>query len=615
MTIAVCKADCSLEDIERMSMLIIRRCENLKPFLPAFYQVLDPARIPSAGDLGEVLSMSLLCRIRAASQALNGIYAFYHSAEPFGAESEIWQRAWLWVQFLHTFYDHLGLAKVMSQWKLCTAFLKFSRETMRVIQNVALVRGTPGFFVMAVHTWALILDDETEDRVLHLLALFQFIGYDVSPTQLEEMIVGAGGNLDGLVQLLAKHITVLAPTSTTPITIQSYVLLDGIAGMMPNILYSLSPEDTLTHPPSIVALFVRRRMVKILTVALHAVTAAKPPHKPNFAMKALNVLEVLITSAGTHALCSAIRHGMLGLIVQCGQTTLTKDLASELKRFLLVVLAPSAVLYTALIHMAASLSDLISLTSTATFKACKIYEEWCVFAYAVYRCVDVLRLFCARTVSLRACDDMACAEIGEKATFKRCSGCRTLLYCSAECQMRDWHEGGHRKTCAGYADLHRDLRQTFNAIDLRFLRFLVHHDYIEARASTHYHCARLMISEPTSSAPVAVFNYLGATPNLYMVVQRDDEANIQDDDPVWDDKVARAQRSGGLMTLHVVCVRVGPRNFGLVVPLRTNSTFLPDEAAEILGPNPDSWSDDDVEKFETEFIKLDVPQDMLEVHC
>lgn len=28
-----------------------------------------------------------------------------------------------------------------------------------------------------------------------------------------------------------------------------------------------------------------------------------------------------------------------------------------------------------------------------------------------------------------------------------CSGCHSVVYCGAECQTRDWHEGGHKLTC------------------------------------------------------------------------------------------------------------------------------------------------------------------------
>ncbi|KAJ7917435.1 hypothetical protein B0H13DRAFT_2442567 [Mycena leptocephala] len=51
---------------------------------------------------------------------------------------------------------------------------------------------------------------------------------------------------------------------------------------------------------------------------------------------------------------------------------------------------------------------------------------------------------------MKACDNLECAEIGVKDRFKRCSGCKSLYYCSPECQAFDWNTGGHRTACRLY---------------------------------------------------------------------------------------------------------------------------------------------------------------------
>jgi len=46
--------------------------------------------------------------------------------------------------------------------------------------------------------------------------------------------------------------------------------------------------------------------------------------------------------------------------------------------------------------------------------------------------------------------ESSCAWCKRAASdLKRCGNCRVTLYCSAECQKKDWKEGKHKKTCPG----------------------------------------------------------------------------------------------------------------------------------------------------------------------
>ncbi len=45
------------------------------------------------------------------------------------------------------------------------------------------------------------------------------------------------------------------------------------------------------------------------------------------------------------------------------------------------------------------------------------------------------------------CEQCATDESPDKPKFLRCGNCRTTLYCSKDCQTKDWVTGGHRERC------------------------------------------------------------------------------------------------------------------------------------------------------------------------
>ncbi|KAJ3514357.1 hypothetical protein NLJ89_g2432 [Agrocybe chaxingu] len=45
------------------------------------------------------------------------------------------------------------------------------------------------------------------------------------------------------------------------------------------------------------------------------------------------------------------------------------------------------------------------------------------------------------------CDNVKCQKVDEKNNFMRCSSCSNTMYCSRECQITAWKEGGHKLVC------------------------------------------------------------------------------------------------------------------------------------------------------------------------
>ena len=52
-----------------------------------------------------------------------------------------------------------------------------------------------------------------------------------------------------------------------------------------------------------------------------------------------------------------------------------------------------------------------------------------------------------RLVPLGACHDGKCGRLLHRSRLKRCSACKKMYYCSAECQLHHWRHGGHKEGC------------------------------------------------------------------------------------------------------------------------------------------------------------------------
>lgn len=47
----------------------------------------------------------------------------------------------------------------------------------------------------------------------------------------------------------------------------------------------------------------------------------------------------------------------------------------------------------------------------------------------------------------KVCCRRGCFQEIRDTVVKQCSGCKRAIYCSRECQAKDWKEGGHKREC------------------------------------------------------------------------------------------------------------------------------------------------------------------------
>ncbi|KAJ7302906.1 hypothetical protein DFH08DRAFT_945482 [Mycena albidolilacea] len=234
-----------------------------------------------------------------------------------------------------------------------------------------------------------------------------------------------------------------------------------------------------------------------------------------------------------------------------------------------------------------------------------MFNEWSTFAELLSFRLEIMQRFDAQNgVSQRGCDNPKCCKIGAKTEFKRCSGCKAFRYCSRECQTADWHEGAHRSACPLHRDQYRFVDERFTSRDRAFLRFLLHHDYLQARRKILFDQVPILRDNPDCPA-WTMFDYRhgGVEIGTHLIDLEGENA------PEWLDRVARTVESGGRMQLHVMLLRDGELTKFWVMPLRSNSSFVRDSVVR-LGASVVDGTDGLVGAFES----LEIPEDVVEIH-
>ncbi|KAG1745860.1 uncharacterized protein EDB91DRAFT_127513 [Suillus paluster] len=91
-----------------------------------------------------------------------------------------------------------------------------------------------------------------------------------------------------------------------------------------------------------------------------------------------------------------------------------------------------------------------------------------------------------------SCQSSKCNRSGPAGTYKRCAGCLHVHYCSRECQIYDWKQGGHQTYCRGIqARRAKGIMSRISTRDLRFLDRVIasdlsYHNEQISRAAVKY---------------------------------------------------------------------------------------------------------------------------------
>ncbi|KAJ6571083.1 hypothetical protein B0H19DRAFT_1346204 [Mycena capillaripes] len=185
-------------------------------FLPALFLHVDPARIPKPCALDGLLSGG--CTIPyfdLAFRAITGICSFFaprsDSPIPVDAFHDLWPRVWTWLDFFHTYWEYLPVAKLLDEGEACVIHSALIIYLDKDDRTSKVIRSTPGVRRLLAIAWkAMIQDDapfgggsDSFYAVSDIVSLL--IHRRDSSVNFEEVVDAVGGNIEDMASTVIRH--------------------------------------------------------------------------------------------------------------------------------------------------------------------------------------------------------------------------------------------------------------------------------------------------------------------------------------------------------------------------------------------------------------------------
>ncbi|KAJ6455293.1 hypothetical protein C8R47DRAFT_211780 [Mycena vitilis] len=219
----------SARDIDRFATVLERTLHPAVQFLPVLYTLLDPARIPTSDEL-ESCSADVICAVNAGLLSIKTMLRMKTSGKvPPETGEDLWPRVWSWFQLLwafrHFLAHHVPVLSDDSE-QLCFGFIAFSSVMCEHPPNQVLITSTPGFQVLAVQAWTLLVQTE---NIAHNVpkSLFSAVhGFLTRGTVfLDDRIEGAGGSVRDLARVAMTHFELAVSNGNKPLSSDATWLL------------------------------------------------------------------------------------------------------------------------------------------------------------------------------------------------------------------------------------------------------------------------------------------------------------------------------------------------------------------------------------------------------
>ncbi|KAJ7827095.1 hypothetical protein B0H13DRAFT_1917808 [Mycena leptocephala] len=460
-------------------------------FLPIFFHNLDPVRIPSPEQL-ELFDRPARDDV---SCAVLSLHLFFNNSPHLDLGVSVWPRIWSWVNYIHIHWDHLPGIALPLDVIFYIDFFVFAGRFRCDSRTCAFMSTTPGFRTLVAKAWTFLPAIVEPHRLVVVTTVLGFVLDDLNnrdSAQFEEIIEGAGGSLGDLAILVVKYIHSV---------VENQDLTSDVAAALINILLSFIRNTDLDPE------------------------GGEERQTTNTVRECFRLLaRILISSPGYMFLEEAIKSGMLRAIVMCATLPSATEL-HPLSQILLMIVLMGLIPYHVVRKVGDSLNDLEDLVSAPNFQCSGLINDWEKFVRLVEDQVEVMAKMGER-ISMKACDNLQCTKIEAKSLFKRCAGCQVFCYCSQDCQLIDWRNGGHRVAC-----------RSDNTLSL-----------IKSALALGSLCDRGGSAE-----------------------------DLRDTGAEWADMMARGMRSEGRLHLHVMQVPQGLNSRYWVIPLRTACSKLHDD--------------------------------------
>ncbi|KAJ7463928.1 hypothetical protein FB451DRAFT_1264212 [Mycena latifolia] len=513
--------------------------------LPALYSHLDPSRIPHLDRLDTELSASSepVVILMGAIAAL-GCISVVGPRIPLEACADFWPRIWPWSRFIHTYLECIPGAP--PEKLVCIQFLQILSRFQTHHETWKLIETTPGVGVIVARTWVLLLSaairagNEPDATFVLLCRLLSQASQNDFPHVVEDYSEGAGGSASHLASLILEHINYGLTRGDSPAclptlaSVLSFVIKhyeEPSSEPLRTALLSRGFPEAVSRCLAVASVFRLDQATRVIDNAIHLVGWA------------------FQTVPGYPYVREALQGGFLqGLVRFVCQDKRRPEVIETLKWFFESSLSGVTLYHSVLCQLRPALEEVSGLVTTDAFRRSGLFNVWDRFFQLATERLAIKEVFDSDAyIALKGCDNTKCTNINRRADVRRCSGCLNRYYCSNECQIVDWKEGGHRSFCAV---LHTRLTPyRLSTHDKAFIHAIVLVDFKVWKESLYRRYVMHMHREP-SSPVCTLFDYTAGRLFLSVVSVHsnpDHATNAR-----IEDFVARIQRSGGRMALTIV---------------------------------------------------------------
>ncbi|KAF7289814.1 hypothetical protein MIND_01355700 [Mycena indigotica] len=487
--------------------------------LPALFFLLDPSNVPTAGEI-ELANLEAVINDFAT-------YIQFTLAKvdpyPTPAYTAMWLRLFPWIDFFDTYRSALPAA--------CT------RPLGRTFARLYLVNGVeadatdlkglrlptiwtqPRFSYVVGKEMAAMFDRIGDSSVVEQAsmvhtAFFASKSGDAYNIDIYSFLDGAtGGSAQQWAATLTNSFrrTVRAVAGRRLINAEAIMLITTIIGTAHDTLSLLKDSEEGNLP--VVGDFVRglldTKCVDPLTQAVGILALPGHPHeareieptRQEAQFQVLVLLRMLLDVHLRYVPLLSVSHGLLSALGATAGLNLLAD-AEEIVRYIITgVLQPALTNPQIVSALAQDTSD--SAQRLNQYQQSILRPQFDVLIAGIERqSLRVPRWMVKAERPGRVCDGFHCIVVGEKRTFRQCTGCNYRLYCSVPCQHSDWTTGNHRNMCRAYLSLSTGLASLTLASTRSFLRFMMNEEYVRDHAGS------------AGSPPnIAMFDYRGESGN------------------------------------------------------------------------------------------------------